>query len=108
MGQLDASTKAAVSIAEQVTAASSVLTKNTDELARGLSGITRETGRAEPPVRQASRPLAPQPKPSPLPPRKTPDLRPVPGPPARLPDPPAAVAGSAAAALPSLSDFDGF
>ncbi|QEW26190.1 methyl-accepting chemotaxis protein [Roseovarius indicus] len=108
VGQLDASTKAAVSIAEQVTAASSVLTKNTDELARGLSGITKETGRAEPPVRQASRPLAPQPKPSPLPPRKAPDLRPVPGPPARLPDPPAAVAGSAAAALPSLSDFDGF
>lgn len=116
VGQLDVATKAATEIAEQVTGATSVLTRNSDDLAGSLSGLKFGSAKRGAPARaplrteaQSQSPRQSRPaKPAPARPVMEPDQRPVQSPPRRLPDPPALVAGSAATALPSLSDFDGF
>lgn len=114
VGQLDVATRAAAGIADQVTAASSILTRSSVELAEGLSGLSLGPDNRNAPARAPANAPAPanrqgQPAtPAPPRPKKTQIPRPVASPPMRLPDPPAASDGAVAAALPSLADFDGF
>lgn len=108
VSQLDAATKAAAGIAEQVTAASSHLTRNSDALADSLSHLSLGTAPRSVSHRSPAQKPMHAAKPAPQRPRATPDLRPVPSKPTPLPAPAAVATGTTDAALPSLSDFEEF